>query len=135
MELSREIIIDVVLNIAGYVTAGALWLVLWSLFSDRSKAPVQTSPLQTVPPMRERTVGESSGERRAEFISLKADATYADAEVQERDRLRAEATRYQRNRAEVIRIARSMLQSGSSKDKVRSLLPISDGELALLANE
>lgn len=134
MELSREIIIDVVLNVAGYVTAGALWLILWSLFSDRGTVAAAVAPQpQPVPAARPTT--DARTERRTEFISLTSDAVRTDGEYEERDRLRADATRYQRNRAEVIRIAREMLQSGSSKDKIRSLLPISDGELALLAND
>jgi hypothetical protein len=129
MEFSREIIVDVLLNMAGYVTAGALWLVLWSAFNSRNKSVAQPAVAREVG----RTPGQAA-EKRAEFVSLKTDAT-PDTESGERDRLRAEVTRYQRNRSEVIRLAREMLRSGSTQEKVRSLLPISEGELALLANE
>lgn len=134
MEFSREIIVDVLLNMAGYVTAGALWLVLWSAFNSRNKSAAQPIAAQpTIAREQSRTPGQAA-EKRAEFVSLKTDAT-PDTESGERDRLRAEVTRYQRNRSEVIRLAREMLRSGSTQEKVRSLLPISEGELALLANE
>jgi hypothetical protein len=37
-----------------------------------------------------------------------------------------------RNRGEVIRLARQMLNSGTSGEKVKQLLPISEGELSVL---
>ena len=71
---------------------------------------------------------------RAEFVDLRSvgtperqpgNATYSSVAHRER----------QRNRAEVMRLAREMLQSGTPKDNVRNLLPISDGELALLEHQ
>lgn len=134
MELSRELIVDALLNVAAYVTAGALWLVIYSIVTNRSR---QEAPAPKSKPVLtdadSRTAGSTT--RRAEYVSLAAAAVPRDADLQERDRLRSEATRYQRNRAEVIKIARDMLKSGTHRDKIRSLLPISEGELALLSNE
>ena len=133
MELSREIIIDTLLNVAGYVTAGAFWLVIYAIFVNRSRQSAAVPTPQAV--ARETESRPAPAARRTEFVSLAANASTRDADLEERDRLRAEATRYQRNRAEVIRIARDMLKSGTQREKIRSLLPISEGELALLANE
>ena len=134
MELSREIIIDVLLNVAGYLTAGALWLVVYSLAMGRSRATAQATPKAKSLPV-EPELRESRPARKSEFVSFASTATTRDSDLEERDRLRSEATRYQRNRAEVIRIAREMLKSGTSQDNIRNLLPISEGELALLSNE
>lgn len=134
MELSRELIIDALLNVAAYVTAGALWLVIYSIVTNRSRQEEPAPKYKPAVAEHEPRSGASTS-RRAEFVSLAAAAVPRDADLQERDRLRSEATRYQRNRAEVIKIARDMLKSGTHRDKIRSLLPISEGELALLSNE
>lgn len=134
MELSREIIIDTLFNVAGYVTAGAFWLVIYAIFINRSRQSAAVTTPQAVARETESRPAPATA-RRTEFVSLAANASTRDADLEERDRLRAEATRYQRNRAEVIRIARDMLKSGTQREKIRSLLPISEGELALLANE
>lgn len=134
MELSRELIIDALLNVAAYVTAGALWLVIYSIVTNRSRQEAPAPKYRPAVADNEPRSGSSTA-RRAEFVSLAAASVPRDADLQERDRLRAEATRYQRNRAEVIKIARDMLKSGTHRDKIRSLLPISEGELALLSNE
>ncbi len=133
MELSRDIIIDVLLNVGAYLTAGAFWLVLYSMVTGRSRAAAPAPKARPVPVDAEpRGNGPT---RRTEFVSLVSGNNSRDAELEERDRLRSEATRYQRNRAEVIRIAREMLKSGTTRDHIRSLLPISEGELALLSHE
>jgi hypothetical protein len=134
MELSREIIIDVLLNVAGYLTAGALCLVLYSLVTGRNRSVAQTAPAKLTQPV-EPELRNGRTTRKAEFVSFASTATVRDTDLEERDRLRSEVTRYQRNRAEVIRIAREMLKSGTSQDNIRNLLPISEGELALLSNE
>ncbi|MBK7140729.1 MAG: hypothetical protein IPH75_01455 [bacterium] len=133
MELSRDIIIDALLNVGAYVTAGAFWLVLYSMFTNRSRAAVPATKTKSAPALDEPRQGDTK--RRAEYVSLASSNASRDADLEERERLRAEATRYQRNRVEVIRIAREMLKSGQNRDKIRSLLPISEGELALLSNE
>jgi hypothetical protein len=134
MELSREIIIDVLLNVTGYLTAGALWLVLYSLATGRNRAVAPATPKAKSLPV-EPEPRESRFARKSEFVSFASAATTRDPDLEERDRLRSAATLYQRNRAEVIRIAREMLKSGTSQDNIRNLLPISEGELALLSNE
>lgn len=134
MELSRELIIDALLNVAAYVTAGALWLVIYSIVTNRSRQEAPATKSKPVTVENDTRANVSTG-RRAEYVSLAAASVPRDADLQERDKIRAEATRYQRNRAEVIKIARDMLKSGTNRDKIRSLLPISEGELALLSNE
>lgn len=134
MELSREIIIDVLLNVSGYVAAGAFTMVLYSLFTGRNRSEANSTPAAKTPTEIEEP-RESRPARASEFVSLSTSAPRRDLDTEERERLRSAATRYQRNRAEVIRIAREMLKSGTSRDNIRDLLPISDGELALLSNE
>ena len=42
------------------------------------------------------------------------------------------SSRFRRNRAEVIRLARKMLEAGNSPDKVADLLPLSESEMQMV---
>lgn len=119
MGISHNQLIDIALNIAGALAGGALWLVVLSILRHRRQpsAARQATPAPAARPSAERP---TEGRRKVEFVSLR--------EAEE-----APATgSFQRNRAEVIRLAREMLKSGSSAQRVQELLPISDGELAML---
>jgi hypothetical protein len=129
MEISQDVMIDTALNAIGFLAAGGFMMVMFSLFRGRRKPSVvhrtdpgrpddQTSKVESAP--REA--------HRIEFIKL------------DRDRERTVPTHrsasdsYHRNRIEVIRLARKMIEAGAPADKVKSVLPISDAELALLTS-
>jgi hypothetical protein len=119
MGISHHQLIDIALNIAGALAGGALWLVVLSVLRHR-RQPSTARPAAPVPASRPSADRPAEGRRKVEFVSLR-EAEEAPA-----------AGSYQRNRAEVIRLAREMLKSGSSAQRVQELLPISDGELAML---
>ena len=66
------------------------------------------------------------GRRTLEFVSLSGGGTRSTDTAPEPSERRG------RNRAEVFAVARRMLAEGASGATVKSELPISDGELALL---
>jgi hypothetical protein len=119
MGISQNQLIDIALNIAGALAGGALWLVVLSILRHR-RQPAAAHQVAAATAPRTSAERPTEGRRKAEFVALR-DAEEAPA-----------AGSYQRNRAEVIRLAREMLKSGSSAQRVQELLPISDGELAML---
>ena len=138
MTISQDILIDTALNVAGYVAAGALWLVLSSLF-QRSPRRAVDSPRQTSsrqPETEAARQDSSAGRRKPEFVDLKGfDSSAGQISRAADSALREESGNFRRNRTEVMRMAREMLEAGSSRDRVRQTLPISEGELALLTRE
>jgi len=135
MELSQliapEVLTDTVLNLIGYVTAGALCTMAYSAATGK-KRPTKAITTPSHSDTRTESARSGSAQRKTEFVSLKSVSTGTGAAS---TASRGLTLQQQRNRAEVIRLAREMLISGTSRDNVRSLLPISDGELAMLTDK
>ena len=125
MDLSNDMLIDLGLNIAGFLVAAGLMLVGRSIFS-RSSKPIEATPdIAPVTPPIEKTNRTLSAREPMDVITF----------GNNNDVKNTGTTEQRRNRAEVIRIAREMIASGTSTDKIRSTLPLSEAELAVLSYE
>ena len=132
MGISPELLSDAALNVAGYLLAGALLTLLYSTLTHRTSrknAPVTVSSAPQSP-----DTPATSSARRAEYVDLR-NVKAPDNRPQSTGRSAVDTQTRQRNRAEVMRLAREMLQSGTPRNNVRNLLPISEGELAMLENQ
>ncbi len=132
MHIPRELLIDIGLNVAMSMTAGGAWVVMYSMFRRPNLAKVaQTGPKRFNQP--ESTNPASKRESRPiEFVNLRQSA---DIEIDTSGNAGAVSSDgYRRNRSEVMRMAREMLATGSTREGIRRNLPISEGELAMLAN-
>ena len=136
MEFSQNALIEIGLSVAGYLAAGALWMVLYSLFTRRSSDnEVQLASEYPARTDVAESIASAVREKRSlQYVDLRGSAPLKSESVAEsKDNQRLD--QYRRNRGEVIRLAREMLKDGRSQQQVRELLPITDGELALLAIE
>jgi hypothetical protein len=97
--------------------------------TSRKNAPVTVSSAPQSP-----DTPATSSARRAEYVDLR-NVKAPDNRPQSTGRSAVDTQTRQRNRAEVMRLAREMLQSGTPRNNVRNLLPISEGELAMLENQ
>jgi hypothetical protein len=135
MEFSPDTMIDVGLSVAGYLAAGALWMVLYTLFTGRRRAEAMAPAGMGSDTATRMAIGDAVREKKSlQFVDLRGSKPVTQktsAEFLAGPR----ADQYRRNRAEVIRMAREMLKDGRPREQVRELLPISEGELALLATE
>ncbi len=131
MGISQEILSEAALNVVGYLLAGALLTLLYSSLTNRGVRKA-AAPAKSAQDAGE--AGMSNGGRRAEFVDLRAVPT-ANSRATSSSRPTVDSQNRQRNRAEVMRLAREMLQSGTPRENVRSLLPISEGEIALLEKQ
>jgi len=127
MEFSTDRIIDLALNVAAYVAAGALWMVMYSLFERRGRivsedsatgAPAKTSVTPAVVEPMLSTPAAKPG--KVQFIGFGKKTT---------------GDPHRRNRAEVLRLAREMIRDGATDGDIKSALPVSDVELAVLDYE
>lgn len=142
--ITQSQLIEIGLNALGYLAAAGLSLFLYASYLNRkvrrstvggstavAKAPLVESER---PVVRERTGAERSDDSFIRLNAAAADAVDATAQgspaVLQADEERSE--RYARNRGEVIRLARKMIEAGNSAERVVDLLPISESEMRLV---
>ncbi len=135
MDLSQQFLIDMALNVGGYVLAGALGILMFSMFKRRKEVPVPvksepTSEMTAVSGDAEPVVGEK---RRVEFVRLGQQDVAERSRITRTDTAETAVVGDRRNRTETIRIARTMLRAGASAEKIKRVIPISDAELSLLS--
>jgi len=132
MDVLNDQLIDVGLNILGYLIASALGMLVYSTFHRREKAP--TAAAATVPQTAAKPVAVPvEGKKQLEFVTFRNSDSSEMNEVSVPAEPKARVDRNKRSdRAEIIRLARGMIKAGASGETVRRTLPISEGELALL---
>ena len=132
MDVINDRIIDVGLNVIGYLIAGGLGMLMHSaLRSRRLRVAAVSEAAAAAESAERRTQAAVESGRNIEFVSFGTEApgvAPADAEVTPRP------NSAHRNRREIIRLAREMLQSGTTGEQIRRTLPISQSELSLLKN-
>jgi len=130
MELSNDMILDIALNAAGYIAAGFLAIVIYSMFGARRRKRQALAPAVR----RTKARPESKAiDAEGQFISLAGTpsappTTPVAAATKPAARRRTDYG----DRADVVRIAKEMLKAGASSERIQRLLPISEAELMLL---
>lgn len=135
MDFSQQFLIDMAVNMGGYLLAGLVSVVIYSLLHRQrhSAAAAETTPNEV--PGREAASKPSAEKetRRIEFIKLDERPNTDSAGTAQEAEPNAASVGDRRNRAEIIRIARTMLKAGASEEKIKRLIPVSDAELSLLS--
>jgi hypothetical protein len=139
MDVSQELLIDVGLNVAGYLTAGFLSILLYSLFTKSAKSVVvsrmtESGQSRLMPSDKGKNqTAEAATNQALEFVDFgNSESVDANEPVETAARPLQVGRNYQRNRLKIISTARKMLYAGTPESKVKSVLPISDAELNLL---
>lgn len=132
MDVMNDQLIDIGLNILGYLIASALGMLVYSTFHRREKAPTTASG--TVPqPAAKPAAAPVEGKKQLEFVTFRGSDSAEISEVSVPAEPKARVDRNNRaDRAEIVRLARGMIKAGASGETIRRTLPISEGELALL---
>jgi hypothetical protein len=138
MDFTWNQIMDVALNVAGYLAAGSLAVLVYRM-ANRSPAKEPPSPvLATNPtlPLEQYAAPERPTDLRdprMQFVSLAGETP-----AQTPDSPSASPTKPKprpathRQRAEVIKLARQMVAAGATNENIQKVLPVSETELALL---
>ncbi|MDX9856328.1 MAG: hypothetical protein RBT76_00895 [candidate division Zixibacteria bacterium] len=137
MEAYQEQLIDIALNVLGYLAGGAFWLVVYSAWRNRiaraHEREVGASAAQSpVTPAVSGALAAAAAD--AEFLDLRSVPAVTNA-ANPGGRRPVAAAGVRRNHREVFALARTMLEKGASTDAVKAAVPISDGELALLTGK
>ncbi len=131
MGFSSEQIFQIGLNFAGYLTAGILTAVVYSLWTNRSRTvkaePSKRNSKEAQAPTSASTVFQSP--KDIEFIDLTGNAVKAAKST----RASAAPKGYRtRDRQEIIRLAKEMLAQRQSKTEIQKSLPVTSGEISFL---
>lgn len=135
MELSPQFVTDFLLNLTGYLIAGALAVIVYFLFSRKrtAAAPVESEPERDHFGRMNRPESHSNSKRKAEFIRLGKPRSLSTETASHQETEGARGAFKRGDRPDIIRIARRMLNEGASHEKIKKVLPISEAELALMA--
>ena len=135
MDVPYDQLIDIGLNVLGYLVAGALGMVVYSTFQRRQAVPAARAAA-AVPTAKTRAAASTEtpteGPRKLAFVDFRrSDTSEPNGDLAGAvSRTSGSSTR--RDRAEIIRLAREMMQARTPQETIKRTLPITDGELALL---
>jgi hypothetical protein len=129
MDGLQDQLIDISLNTLGYLIAGLLGMVIYSIANNRRSAGATASQVPKPSPSR----AKASAAADVEFLNLRQLQNSSSRDSKAAKSATAPSnTSSRRDRTEVIRIAREMVKAGTSTEMIKRTLPISDGELALI---
>lgn len=135
--LSLDMLIDLGIEVAGFLAGGALLVVLFPRLglitlgqAHRRPAGVPTESQTATAREGHSNTGTGTAVPRMSYVPLTASQPSAAVTV---PATATETSQYRRNRQEVIGLARQMLAAGSSREQIQRAAPLSEGELALLA--
>lgn len=135
MDISPQFLTDFLLNFIGYLAAGALAVVVY-LFVSRKKAaaPTTSTPVGKDHSENDHNAASAHQQRRKiEFVSFAEEPVSSPVADDVQDPQSGDDILRRRDRSDVIRVARAMLNAGASTEKIRNLLPVSEAELSLLS--
>jgi len=131
MDVLNEQVIDIGLNVIGCLAAAGLGMLLYSAVAGWRRsvlAPIEVQEAVTGPRRSEAACGVD-----VQFVDLRArQSNSLPARVQSVSHKLSPGVESRRDRPEIIRLARQMLQAGTPAEMIRRTLPISDAELAFL---
>ncbi len=130
--LNNDQLIDIGLNVLGYLIAGTLGMLVHSTFRGKKTAPAAVSAEMT--PAEAPPVTKSAAEtRNLEFVSFRQRDSVGNDETSSPPEPQPRVDRSKRaDRSEIVRLAREMIKAGTPGEMIKRTLPISEGELALL---
>jgi len=133
MTIPSDLLINTALNIVGYVSAGALLILIYSMFKSSTKSGEKApsiNEVKSVAIMAEAKI--DSSDHRIEFVDFQNLRRAAGELAGNDEQTAAPSSRFQRNRLEVIKQAREMLNAGKSVNDIRRRLPIAEAEMHMI---
>ena len=139
MDVSVEQLIDTGLNVAGFLAAGGLMLVLISLFRPRQSAEAEqkmpaaakATAQSEAAPVSEAVARPEAPSAKLTFVSFDQSAAATPATTPKR----REAGPREDRRAEVIKLARTLIAERQSEQVTARQLPLAEAELAMLSSD
>ena len=126
MEVTQTQLIEIALNGIGFLAAGALWALVVSVWQNRRHAISNSAGVgQATTEFSPSITPSAESERMMQFVPLLTDRHHPAQRP-------ATQAGGRRNHAEIFAQAARLMAAGTSDEKIKLALPISDGELALM---
>jgi len=123
METLADNWLSIGMDVVGYLAAGAFAVVVSSMFGARSRAASPAiAPADNPKPVERNPV-------RTAYVPLGKQASTAAASSDET----VVSSTGKQDRREILKVARKLVQTGVSPERIQSLLPVSEAELALMS--
>jgi hypothetical protein len=130
--ISTDQLIDIGLNVIGFMASGLLCATVYSLFSKRGQQSSEQAASEIMPAATMSapvSSNQTQDSRRYEFVTFKSPGDKAVAPIREtssEDRYRT------RDRQEILRQARELLARKKGVSEIGETLPITEAEISFL---
>lgn len=132
MDIGNELLIDTAIIAAGYIFAGALSVLIYTVATKRHREVQLVNFLPEEGKIVEKKEEGSVSRNQFEFVRFEQ-GEKERAQVPERQMSAyLKSGRLQRNRLELIRQAREMMNSGIASEEIKKVLPLSAAELEFM---
>lgn len=131
--ISQDVLIDIGLNMAGFILGGMILLLLASFRKSRRMAVDVSSGTAAMvrpsaePPLKDRVRNRPGDDFKGEYVNFK---NFDWRNERAASNPKRESPSALRNRQEVIKMAKQMLAEKRGDRDVKTDLPVTDGELA-----
>ena len=132
MDFSNGLLIDTAIIEAGYIFAGALSVLIYSVATRRHREVQLVNFLPEEGEIKEKQVERTEPKNQFEFVRFEKSKKEPTREPLEEKNDYLKSGRLQRNRLEVIQQAKKMLSSGRAAEGIRKILPLSAAELEFM---
>ena len=132
MEGFEQQILDLGLNLIGYVVAASLGILIYSARRAKAAARARTAEAAVATATASPSAPGGARQRSSQFLDLRTAAAPKSSAKATTVQLENPSARRYRNRAAIIRQAREMLNDGVPGPTIQRRLPLSEAELALL---
>ena len=132
MDFSNGLLIDTAIIAAGYIFAGALSVLIYSVATRRHREVQLVNFLPEEGEIKEKQVERTEPKNQFEFVRFEQSKKEPDSEPLEEKTNYLKSGRLQRNRLEVIQQAKKMMSSGKAAEEIRKILPLSAAELEFM---
>ncbi len=137
MDVSQDQLIDLALNLIGFLAAGGLLMIVASMFGRRgNKQPVTDTaetPHTEAPVIPAAPAESEEDNSDLQFINLSQSSATPEKETPAPEEQGPAGGVTRRNRSEIIRLAREMIEARRSTEEIAHSLPVSEAELAMLS--
>jgi len=132
MDFGNELLIDTAIIAAGYIFAGALSVLIYTIATKRHREVQLVNFLPEEGEIIEKKEGSSKSIDQFEFVRFEqGDKESAKAPAHQMNPY-LKSGRLKRNRLEIIRQAKEMMISGRATEEIRKVLPLSKAELEFM---
>ena len=132
MEISNEMMIDVALNAAGFILAGVLTVLVYSMFGRKKKSAASTDIYSAASGKDALASTHGQAGARIEFIDFQSKGNTVIKPAITSVNSASGSSQFQKNRMEVFNQAKAMINGGKMTPEIRRNAVLTNSNLSIL---